>query len=85
MKTMTATNVQDSLSKLIEQVNEDHEIIEIIDGTDKAIMMSREHYEGLQETLYLLSQSGFKIGFDQSVKEADQGHTDSFEQVFSKP
>ena len=82
MKTMTATDAQDSLSDLIEQVNEDHEIIEIIHGENKVVMMSHEHYEGLQETLYLLSQSGFKSDFDQSVEEADQGHTDSFEHVF---
>ena len=84
MKTITATDAQDSLSELIEQVNESHEVIEIIHETDKVVMMSHEHYEGLQETLYLLSQSGFKSDFDQSVEEADQGHTDSFEQVFGK-
>ncbi len=84
MKTITTTDAQNLLSELIKQVNTDHEVLEIIHGADKVVMMSREHYEGLQETLYLLSQSGFKNGFDQSVKEADQGHTDSFEQVFGK-
>ncbi|RUM54952.1 MAG: prevent-host-death protein [Marinomonas sp.] len=76
MKTITATDAQASLSKLIEQVNKDNKIIEIINETDRVVIMSREHYEGLQETLYLLSQSGFK-----SEKEADQGYTDSFEHV----
>lgn len=85
MRSMTATEAQNSLSELVEQVNEDDEIIEIVHKNDKVVMMSREHYEGLQETMHLLSQSGFKNGFDQSVKEADQGHTDSFEQVFGKP
>ena len=73
MRTMTATDAQNSLYELIEQVNTDHEVIEIIHGADKVVMMSREHYEGLQETLYLLSQSGFKSDFDQSVEEAGQG------------
>lgn len=81
MKTMAATDAQNSLSELIKQVNKDGEIIEVIHKTDKVVIMSREHYEGLQETLYLLSQSGFKSDFDQSVEEADQGHTDSFEHV----
>ena len=56
MKTITATDAQASLSKLIEQVNKDNKIIEIINETDRVVMMSREHYEGLQETLHLLSQ-----------------------------
>ena len=81
MKTITATDAQASLSKLIEQVNKDNKIIEIINETDRVVMMSREHYEGLQVTLHLISQSGFKSDFDQSVKEADQGYTDSFEHV----
>ena len=84
MRTMTAKDAQNSLFELIEQINENHEVIEIIHETDKVVMMSHEHYEGLQETLYLLSQSGFKSYFDQSVEEADQGHTDSFDQVFGK-
>ncbi|MEC8082154.1 MAG: type II toxin-antitoxin system Phd/YefM family antitoxin [Pseudomonadota bacterium] len=82
MKTMTATDALDSLYELVEQVNKNNEIFEIIHGADEVVMMSHEHYEGLQETLHLLSQSGFKSGFDQSVEEADQGRTDSFEHVF---
>ena len=46
--------------------------------------MSAEDYEGLQETLHLLSQPGFKEAFNQSVAEADGGNVDSFEDVFGE-
>lgn len=84
MRKMTAIDAQNSLYELIYQVNQDDEVIEVQHKTGNVMIMSREHYEGLQESLYLLSQKGFKSDFDQSVREADQGQTDSFEQVFGK-
>ncbi len=85
MVTMTATEARKAFFELIKQTNQQHEIIEIQHKTGNAVIMSAEDYESLQETLHLLSQPNFKQTFDQSVKEADKGQTDSFEDVFGEP
>ena len=85
MVTMTATEARKSFFELIKQANQQHEIIEVQHKTGNAVIMSAEDYESLQETLHLLSQPNFKQTFDQSVKEADEGQTDSFEDVFGEP
>jgi len=85
MVTMTATEARKSFFELIKQTNQQHEIIEVQHKTGNAVIMSADDYESLQETLHLLSQPNFKQTFDQSVKEADEGQTDSFEDVFGEP
>ncbi|SBS29067.1 Antitoxin RelF [Marinomonas aquimarina] len=84
MRTMTVKEAQNSLPELIDQLNQDNEIIEIQHEADNVVMMSSRHYESLQESLYLLSQPGFKSDFERSVKEANAGITNSFEDVFGK-
>ena len=85
MVTMTATEARKSFFELIKQTNQQHEIIEVQHKTGNAVIMSAEDYESLHETLHLLSQPHFKQTFDQSVKEADEGQTDSFDDVFGEP
>ncbi|MBM6550716.1 type II toxin-antitoxin system Phd/YefM family antitoxin [Marinomonas ostreistagni] len=85
MVKMTATEARKAFFELIKQTNQQHEIIEVQHKTGNAVIMSAEDYESLQETLHLLTQPNFKQTFDQSVKEADEGETDSFEDVFREP
>lgn len=85
MLTITATQARKSFFELIKQTNQSHEVISVQHKSGNAVIMSAEDYEGLQETLYLLSQPGFKQAFDQSVAEADAGGVDCFEDVFSEP
>ena len=85
MISLTATEARKSFFDLIKQSNQKHEIFEVKHKTGNAILMSEAEYKSLQESLYLLSQSGFKEGFSVSVEEADSENTVSFEQVFGEP
>jgi len=46
------------------------------------IIMSKEEFESLQETLELLSMPGFRKDITKSVKQMKQGKTISFAEVF---
>lgn len=82
---MTATAARKAFFELIKQTNQQHEIIEIQHKSGNAVMMSADEYESLQETLFLLSQPGFKQSFNESVQQADAGDVVSFEEVFGEP
>jgi antitoxin YefM len=85
MITITATEARKTFFELIKQTNQQHDIIEVQHKSGNAIIMSAEDYEGLQETLYLLSQPDFKQTFNQSVLEANADEVVSFEEVFGEP
>lgn len=51
---ITASEARKSLFPLIEQVNNDRIAVEITSKRGNAILMSREEYDALQETAYLL-------------------------------
>jgi len=51
---------------------------------DRVVIVTQEEYENLQEILALLSLPGFKDGFDESVKQADNGEVVSFKEVFGE-
>lgn len=85
MITLTATDARKSFFELIKQSNQQHEIFEVQHKSGNAVIMSADEYESLQETLALLSQSGFKDEFDESVKQADSGKVVSFDDVFGEP
>lgn len=83
--TITATEARKTFFEIIKQTNQQHEIIEVQHKAGNAVIMSAEDYEGLQETLHLLSQPDFKQKFNQSILEADSGDVVSFEEVFGEP
>lgn len=85
MMTITATEARKTFFEIIKQTNQQHEIIEVQHKAGNAVIMSAEDYEGLQETLHLLSQPDFKQKFNQSILEADSGDVVSFEEVFGEP
>jgi len=85
MITMTATEARKNFFELIKQASQRHETIEVQHKLGKAVIMSADDYESLQETLHLLSQPDFKQTFQQSVSEADSGEVASFEEVFGEP
>jgi len=65
--------------------NERHEIYHIRHRHGDAVLMSEAEYESLMETLALLSAPGFRDGFEQARREAENGDTVSFEDVFGEP
>ena len=51
---ITATEARKSLFPLIQRVNEDRNPVEITSKNGDAVLMSRDDYDSLMETAYLL-------------------------------
>lgn len=51
---VTASEARKNLFALIDQVNEDHKPVEITTRRGAAMLVSREDWEALEETAYLL-------------------------------
>jgi antitoxin YefM len=58
--TMSATKARANLYKLIDEVAESHEPVEITGRRGNAVLISEEDWRSIQETLYLLSISGMR-------------------------
>lgn len=52
---VTATEARKRLFPLIEQVNDDHAPVEILSRRGSAVLISKEDYDSMEETAYLLS------------------------------
>ena len=85
MASITATEARKSFFELLRGVCGKHEIYRINYKSGGAVLMSEAEFEGLQETLHLLSAEGFREGFDEGVREVDAGESRSFEDVFGEP
>jgi prevent-host-death family protein len=68
MECLSASEVRENFYRLIAQVAETHHPILIKGKRTEAILVSREDWEAIQETLYLTSIPGFV----ESIKEAEQ-------------
>ena len=84
MTTMTATDARKGFFELLRNATERHEIYHIRYRSCGAVLMSQEEFDGLQETLELLSTPGFREGFQASLKDEECGNTLSFAEVFGE-
>jgi antitoxin YefM len=55
MTAITATDARKALFPLIEQVNDDHTPVEIVSKRGNAVLISKDDYDAMVETAYLLS------------------------------
>lgn len=85
MTTLTATDARKTLFDLLRGASERHEIYHIRHRQGDAVLMSEAEYESLIETLDLLSSPGFSDTLQQAQREAENGETRSFEEVFGEP
>ena len=60
MHTVTANQAQADLPKLIDKTATTHEPIEITGFNNSAVLIAREDWSAIQETLYLLSVPGMR-------------------------
>ncbi len=70
---ITASEARKNLFPLIEQVNEDHTAVEITSRRGSAVLMSREDYDALQETAYLLRVPANARRLLESLDQARRG------------
>ncbi|MGW4332205.1 type II toxin-antitoxin system prevent-host-death family antitoxin (plasmid) [Rhodococcus opacus] len=55
MTAITATDARKNLFGLVSQVNEDHTTVEIVSKNGNAVLLSKDDYDSIMETAYLLS------------------------------
>ena len=60
MSTITATEARKNLYRLLDEVSESHEPIQITGKRSNAVLISENDWRSVQETLYLHSIKGMK-------------------------
>lgn len=75
MEAITASNFRSSLASFLDKVTNDHEPVMVTRGDKQkaAIVISKEDYESLKETLYLLSNRANADRLFKSFARADAG------------
>ncbi len=81
-KTITITKAREEFPKIIDRASRLLEkYIITVNGKNKAIVMSADEYESLQETLDILSELGALEDIKQAEKELVDGKTVSWEKI----
>jgi antitoxin YefM len=60
MTTITATEARKSLYKLLDDVSDSHEPVQITGRRGSAVLISQDDWDSVQETLYLVSIPGMR-------------------------
>ena len=68
MTTITATEARKSLYKLLDEVSESHEPIQITGRRNRAVLISDDDWRAVQETLYLHSVPGLADSIIEGMK-----------------
>ena len=76
MTTITATQARKLLYKLLDDVAESHEPVQIAGKRNNAVLVSEDDWRAIQETLYLHSVPGMKEsilkGLNTPVEECEE-------------
>ena len=83
MTTVNATAARSRWFNLLKTIKKSHRVYAITSKDGDAVLLSKEDYEGLLETLELLSIPGMAKSIKQANKEIKQGETYSMKEVFS--
>lgn len=70
---MTATDARKRLFPLIEQVNKDHVPVEIVSKHGNAVLVSKEDWDSIEETNYLLRSPANAEHLMESLAEYRRG------------
>ena len=68
MPTITATEARKNLYRLLDEVSESHEPIQITGRRSNAVLISEDDWRAVQETLYLHSIPGMKESIIEGMK-----------------
>ena len=68
MTNITASEARKRLYKLVDDVAESHEPIQIAGKRKSAVLLSEEDWRAVQETLYLLSIPGMRESIVEGLK-----------------
>ena len=81
MTMVSATEARKQLFSLIQRALQAHDPVRIQHRDGGVVLVSEEDYEGLLETLELLSVSGMRESIAEAQTEITAGHTASVEQI----
>jgi antitoxin YefM len=74
MTTLSYTHARNNLAKVLSQAEENHEAIVVTrSGKKPSVILSMKEYEGLQETLHLLSSPKNAERIRQSLADYEAG------------
>jgi prevent-host-death family protein len=68
MTTITATEARKLLYKLLDEVADSHEPVQITGKRGNAVLLAEEDWRAVQETLYLLSVPGMRESIREGMK-----------------
>ena len=78
---ITASEARRRLFPLIEQVNDDHQPVEIISKTGSAVLISLDDYRAMDETAYLLRSPANARRLMDSVEHARLGEVEAHDLI----
>lgn len=82
MTTLTATMARKEFFDLVKGAAEGHRTFRIQHRRGAAVLLSEDDYEGLLETLDLLTLPGFRKRLNASIKQMKSGDTVSMDELF---
>ena len=82
--TITATKARQNLFDLLKKSVKGHVPVRITSKNGDAVLVSEEDYEGLLETLELLSQPGMDKSICEAREDIKAGRTKSLEEIFGR-
>jgi antitoxin YefM len=82
MTTLTATTARREFFDLVKGAAEGHKTFRIQHRRGAAVLISEDDYEGLLESLELLSLPGFRRRLKASIKQMKAGDTVSMDELF---
>jgi antitoxin YefM len=82
MTTVSATSARTKWFKMIKDLNKSHRVYEITSKEGNVVLLSKDDYENLLETLEILSTPGLAKSIKAADKEIKSGKTLSMKEVF---
>jgi antitoxin YefM len=81
MERLTTAAASENLDAMVKSVTEENKIYQIESVRDSAVLISYREYEGLQETIELLSIPSFRESLQASLQQIKSNETYSLAEV----
>ena len=81
MSAITATDARKNLFGLIQQVNDDHAPVEVVSKHGNAVLISKDDYDAMTETAYLLRNATGAQRLLASLEDAKAGRFEYHELI----
>ena len=85
MQTIPLSEAKNQLSRLVDQVEREHETVEITrHGHPAAVLVSKDSLDSLYETLFWLSESGTREDIDDAGRQSAAGTLRTAEETLAR-